>query len=95
MQTAQSKMRDPERKWVCDILANGYAEFGFGLGAETVDGPTWIETARMLPTEENTVLGKVIVSDGETIGATDLRFVTEHCWPFWFPVPRVPGRRIE
>ena len=24
LQLVQSKMRDPERKWVCDILANGY-----------------------------------------------------------------------
>lgn len=26
MQTAQMHMRDPERKWVCDILANGTTE---------------------------------------------------------------------
>lgn len=26
LQKEQSKMRDPERKVVCDILANGYAE---------------------------------------------------------------------
>jgi hypothetical protein len=24
LQKIQSQMRDPERKWVCDILANGY-----------------------------------------------------------------------
>lgn len=26
LQLAQRHMRDPERKWVCDILANGYTE---------------------------------------------------------------------
>jgi hypothetical protein len=26
LQKAQSSMRDPERKWVCDILANGYTD---------------------------------------------------------------------